>query len=216
MSTIRAVVTDIEGTTSSISFVKDVLFPYARARMADYVASGGPGLEDVPGPDRLATLLAWMDADAKETALKAIQGRIWREGFESGALKGHLYPDTAPALRRWAARGLRLYVYSSGSEEAQRLLFGHSAAGDLTGLFAGFYDTRIGAKREAASYAAIARAIGLPADATLFLSDVAAELDAAAQAGFVTCQLLRPEDGAVPGAHAQEADFDGVERRFAL
>ena len=216
MSTIRAVVTDIEGTTSSISFVKDVLFPYARERLADYVAAGGPGLAEVPGPDRLATLRGWMDADAKETALKAIQGRIWREGYASGALKGHLYPDTAPALRRWTARGLRLYVYSSGSEEAQRLLFGHSAAGDLTGLFTGFFDTRIGAKREAASYAAIARATGLPAETILFLSDVAAELDAAAQAGFATCQLLRPDDGAVPGAHARAVDFDDVERRFAL
>lgn len=216
MSAIRAVVTDIEGTTSSIAFVKDVLFPYARERLADYVAAGGPELADVPGPDRLATLRGWMEADAKVTALKAIQGRIWRAGFESGAIRGHLYPDTAPALRRWAGRGLRLYVYSSGSEDAQRLLFGHSEAGDLTGLFAGFFDTRVGAKRAADSYRAITRATGLPADTMLFLSDAAAELDAAGQAGLLTCQLLRPADGATPGAHPQAADFDEVERRFRL
>lgn len=211
-----AILTDIEGTTTPIAFVHRVLFPYAQARMAAFTATGAPVLEAVPEP-RLETLLRWMGGDEKIPVLKTIQGMIWAEGYENGALKGEIYPDVPPALRRWARAGLRLYVYSSGSVAAQKLLFGHSVAGDLTPLFSGFFDIASGPKREAASYAAIARGTGLPAGEFLFLSDVAAELDAAAGAGMATCQLVRPEDGTTPCAgHATAEHFGQVASLFGL
>lgn len=181
---IRAVLTDIEGTTSSIAFVHDVLFPYARERLSAWVAEHG---------GNLAQLQAWMDADAKVTELKDIQGRIWAEGYAAGALKGHVYPDAAQALRRWHAAGLTLAVFSSGSVPAQKLIFGHSDQGDLSCLFSGWFDTTTGPKREAMSYVLIADALGIsPAD-ILFLSDVAAETDAAKAAGMQA--LLIDRDG---------------------
>jgi enolase-phosphatase E1 len=126
-------------------------------------------------------------------------------------LKGMIYPDVPPVLRAWHAAGLRLYVYSSGSEAAQKLLFGHSDAGDLACLFSGFFDTRIGAKREAASYTTLARTIGVPAEDTLFLSDIGQELDAAAAAGLQTCQIVRAADETRPWpGHRQAQDFSGI------
>lgn len=223
----RAVLTDIEGTTSRIAFVHDVLFPYARAHLPALLKQRGAepevaaALAEVdslaPGRDRLATLLGWMDQDAKVTPLKALQGIVWRDGYARGDLRGDLYVDVAPCLRAWAAGGVRLFVYSSGSVAAQRLIFGHSVAGDLTGFFAGFFDTRIGAKRDAASYARIAAKTGIAPEAILFLSDVAAELDAAAAAGLAVCQLVRAEDHTVPSvAHPTAADFFAVAERFGL
>ena len=221
MDRVAAVVLDVEGTTTPIAFVHEVLFPYARARMAALVEAGGPevdaALEQVPGPDRLSTLLGWMDADVKATPLKALQGLAWREGYADGSLRGAIYPDVAPALMRWRAEGVRLFVYSSGSVEAQRQLFRHSAAGDLAGLFEAHFDTTTGPKREAASYGAIAAAAGMAPGAMLFLSDVVAELDAAAGAGMRTCQLVRAEDGTVAGAgHATATDLDEVGAAFGL
>jgi enolase-phosphatase E1 len=158
-----------------------------------------------------------MAADAKVTALKTLQGLIWAAGFADGRLKGHLWPDVAACLRAWHAGGLKLAVYSSGSVAAQKLLFGHSVAGDLTPLFAGFFDTRIGAKREAAAYGAIAAQLGLAPGEILFLSDVAEELDAAQAAGFATCQLVRAQDGTLAsGRHAEAADFPAVARLHGL
>jgi enolase-phosphatase E1 len=171
----KAILTDIEGTTSSLSFVHDTLFPYARARLPAYVAEHGGDL---------AQLLAWMDADAKVTELKDIQGRIWAEGYAVGELTGHVYPDAAAALRRWHADGLKLAVFSSGSVPAQKLIFGHSDQGDIAPLFSGWFDTTTGPKREAMSYVLIADALGIsPAD-ILFLSDIGAETDAAKAAGM--------------------------------
>lgn len=214
--TISALITDIEGTTTPIAFVHRALFPYARARMAEFCASGHATLADVPEP-RLETLLGWMDRDEKITALKNIQGILWDEGYRSGALTAEVYEDVPPALRRWARAGLRLYVYSSGSVPAQKLLFGHTPAGDLTPLFQSYFDTRIGPKRERASYDAIAKGIGLPGAEILFLSDVEAELDAAAEAGLQTCQLVRVQDGTVPTTrHAIAADFTEVAQKFGL
>jgi enolase-phosphatase E1 len=215
--TISAIITDIEGTTTPIEFVHRVLFPYARARMADFCAAANhAALADVPEP-KLETLLGWMDRDEKITALKTIQGVLWDEGYRSGALTAEIYDDVAPALRRWARAGLRLYVYSSGSVEAQKLLFGHTPSGDLTPLFQSYFDTRIGPKREPGSYAAIAKGIGLPGAELLFLSDVEAELDAAAAAGLQTCQLVRANDGTTPGTrHALAADFTAVAQKFGL
>ncbi|NKE43691.1 acireductone synthase [Roseomonas frigidaquae] len=224
MSTRPALVlTDIEGTTSAIAFVKDTLFPFAEAELDAFLAARGTEpevaaiLAEVPGPDQAATLRGWMAADAKVTALKSLQGLIWAAGFADGRLRGHLWPDVAPCLRAWHASGVALAVYSSGSVGAQKLLFGHSEAGDLLPLFSGFFDTRIGAKREAAAYASIAAEAGHPPGDILFLSDVAEELDAAASSGLMTCQLVRPQDGTVAcGRHRQAADFPGVARLFKL
>lgn len=203
----RAIVTDIEGTTSSIAFVHDVLFPYSRARLAAYVAGnaaraaplldavraelGDTALDDT---DCVAHLLQWHDADRKIGPLKALQGMIWEDGFASGALRGHIYPDAAEGLRRWHAAGIPLHIYSSGSIAAQKLLFGYSEAGDLTPLFAGYFDTATGGKKEPASYRAIAASLGLPGRDILFLSDVAEELEAARQAGFAVTLLVREGD----------------------
>jgi enolase-phosphatase E1 len=211
-----AIITDIEGTTTPIAFVHRVLFPYARDRMAAFVTTSHEILADVPAP-KLETLLGWMDRDEKITALKTIQGLLWDEGYRAGALTADVYEDVPPALRRWARAGLRLYVYSSGSVPAQKLLFGHTPAGDLTPLFQAYFDTNAGPKRETASYATIAKAIGLPAGEFLFLSDVEAELDAALAAGMQTCQLVRAEDGTTASTrHETAADFTEVAQKFGL
>ncbi len=215
---ILSIVTDIEGTTTPISFVHRVLFPYARERLASFLAENPahPALADVPEP-KLDTLLGWMDRDEKITALKAIQGEIWKQGYEQGDLLGEIYPDVSPALRRWSRAGLRLFVYSSGSVAAQKLLFSHTPAGDLTPLFQAYFDTNLGPKRDSSSYTAIARAVGGRADEVLFLSDVEAELDAAAAAGLATCQLVRPQDRTEPGTRHQIAsDFNHVSSLFGL
>lgn len=232
MPAVRAIVTDIEGTTSAISFVKDVLFPYADAHLDGYVAahradpvvSGAlrevaalAGEPDANDARILALLHAWIAEDRKATPLKTLQGLIWEEGYEQTGLQGHVYPDVIPVLRAWHAAGIRLYVYSSGSVVAQRVLFGHTAAGDLNGLFSGNFDTTIGAKQERGSYDAIARAIGEAGPSILFLSDVEGELDAARAAEMQTARLMRPAD-TPPGAataHPAYADFTTLDHDVA-
>ncbi len=223
----KLVLTDIEGTTTAIAFVKETLFPFAQAALDGFLAAQGrePAvaalLDEVraaaPGNEPAVTLRRWMAEDVKATALKALQGMIWEAGYRDGRLQGHLWPDVAACLRTWAAGGVGLAVYSSGSVPAQKLLFGFSEAGDLNPLFAGFFDTRMGGKREAASYAAIVAELRLaPAD-ILFLSDVAEELDAAAESGLATCQLVRAGDGTLPcQRHPQAANFPAVAARFGL
>jgi enolase-phosphatase E1 len=218
-----AILTDIEGTTTPIAFVHDVLFPYARARMAGWCAvhMDDPVIGEVarlaPDAPIVETLLGWMDRDEKITPLKTIQGMIWAEGYAKGEIKGVLYPDVPPALRRWAKAGLRLFVYSSGSEAAQRLIFGHAEDGDFSELFQGFFDTRVGPKRAARSYGDIARGVNVAAPEILFLSDVEAELDAAAQAGLLTCQLVRAADGTQASPrHKVAGDFGEVAALFGL
>jgi enolase-phosphatase E1 len=204
---IKAIVTDIEGTTSSISFVHKVLFPYAQQHLNDFVCQQYPqnpevveqvmlvaATNNLPEDDLdavCAQLQKWISTDTKATPLKTLQGMIWRAGYQQGKFKGHVYPDVADALRQWHANDVGLYVYSSGSTEAQRLLFGYSLAGDLTPLFSDFFDTRIGSKTEVASYIDIADKIGHPAQQILFLSDVPAELYAAHEAGMQVVQLVR-------------------------
>jgi enolase-phosphatase E1 len=227
MIPLAGVLIDIEGTTTRIAFVQEVLFPFARARLPAFLATHAERpdvaaeLAEVRrharGRPELETLLRWMDIDAKITPLKALQGMIWAEGYADGSLRGDLYPDVAPCLRLWAGVGVRLAVFSSGSVPAQRQIFGYSAAGDLTGLFTGFFDTRVGGKREPDSYGRLAIALGLPPAELLFLSDVEAELDAAAAAGMRTCQLVRAEDGTEPSdQHAVAADFLEVARIAGL
>lgn len=210
--TVKAILTDIEGTTSSISFVKDVLFPYARRALPRFVAARGKEPAVRKWLDAVATenggmcddamivevLQGWIDEDRKHTALKALQGMIWADGYNSADFTAHIYADAAPALRAWHTAGLPLYVYSSGSVPAQRLFFGHSDAGDLTPLFSGWFDTEVGGKREAQSYRNIVEAIGIPAGEILFLSDVVEELDAAREAGLQTALIDRLEDYAQP------------------
>lgn len=232
MTEIRAVVTDIEGTTTPLAFVHEVLFPYARNRLAAFVKDneGNAGvaaalrdaraLGHVPDADlegTIALLHSWMDEDRKAGPLKLLQGLIWRQGYEDGVLKGEVYGDAAMLLRQWHERGLRLFVYSSGSEEAQKLIFGFSDKGDLATLFEGFFDTRIGAKVESASYRAIAEAAKLPAGAMLFLSDHAGEIAAAAVAGMKVVRIdraLSPDSWRDDGASFVAGSFDPVERQF--
>ncbi|WP_277978443.1 acireductone synthase [Pantoea endophytica] len=221
---IRAIVTDIEGTTSDIQFVHQVLFPYARQHLAAYVrenhtdenvaaalnavraesAAPQASLEEL-----ITTLTNYIDEDRKSPGLKALQGMIWRAGYVEGQFTGHLYPDVLPAFERWQQQGIGLYVYSSGSVAAQKLLFGYSNEGDLTSLFSGYFDTGVGAKREAQSYRNIAEKIGLAPASLLFLSDIYQELDAAADAGWHTVQLIRGEaDNA--SRHHQVNDFSQI------
>ncbi|MDZ4730617.1 MAG: acireductone synthase [Xanthomonadales bacterium] len=222
---IRAIVTDIEGTTSSLSFVKDVLFPYARDRLPGFVREHGQEsnvrklllqVSEVAGKElddeqAVEQLRQWIDEDRKVTPLKALQGLIWEAGYRDGDFTGHVYADAAEYLRRWHEQGLRLYVYSSGSVYAQKLLFGHSDAGDLTPLFSGYFDTQVGAKQESGSYRAIAERIDLPADEILFLSDIEAELDAATEAGINTCWLVREGELSGQAAHHQVRNFEQIE-----
>jgi enolase-phosphatase E1 len=225
MSTeIRAIVTDIEGTTSSIDFVHKELFPYASRELPAFLRSHQHDaavasqlaavrqLTDRPAADveeLIDILLQWIRDDNKATPLKALQGLVWAHGYESGAFTGHVYDDAVSNLRKWAAQGIELYVYSSGSVAAQKLLFGYSDAGDLTPLFKGYFDTRIGNKREPQAYINIVAQLGMPAQAILFLSDVVEELDAAASAGMQTVQLVR-EPGMITGGHAVVHNFDEI------
>lgn len=219
---IRAVLTDIEGTTSSISFVKDILFPYAREHMAEFIESHALDphvrklLDDVctesgrtlNGKEVIAQLVQWIDADKKITPLKTLQGMLWEKGYQQGDFTGHIYKDAVDKLQDWNRQGIKLYVYSSGSVAAQKLLFNCSDFGDLTPLFSGYFDTNIGDKREAKSYQAIAKEISIPANEILFLSDIEEELNAAKKAGMQTIRLVREEDGTKPSpGHHQVASF---------
>jgi enolase-phosphatase E1 len=219
---ITAVVTDIEGTTTSLAFVRDVLFPYARLRLPAFVrarraepvvAAQLTEVQRLQGraldvDELVQTLLQWSDADAKVAPLKALQGAIWADGYAAGELVGHVYDDAARNLRAWHAAGVRLFVFSSGSVRAQQLLFRHSRAGDLTPCFRGWFDTTTGGKREAGSYGRIAEAIGEAPPSILFLSDTPAELDAARSAGLEALHVDR--DGR-PTARGAVATFDAID-----
>lgn len=221
---IKAIVTDIEGTTSSLSFVKDVLFPYARAHIADFIRRNQQQdevallLEDVRlEVDRdldiegvIAQLISWIDQDRKVTPLKSLQGLIWQAGYQQGDYRGHVYADAVDGLKNWREQGIRLYVYSSGSVYAQKLLFAHTDYGDLTPLFDGYFDTHIGGKKDVTSYNAIAEQTGLPPEQILFLSDIKEELDAAAQAGFQTVWLVREGVLDSNAAHRQVNSFADI------
>jgi enolase-phosphatase E1 len=228
---LTTILTDIEGTTSSIAFVHDVLFPYARRELPRFVREHGEDPDVRQWLDAVATecggicsddvivetLQGWIDQDRKHTALKALQGKLWRDGYLRGDFRGHIYPDAAAALRHWHQQGHRLAVFSSGSVDAQQLLFGHSEAGDLAPLFSDYFDTRVGPKREADSYRRIAATLGQRPDDIVFLSDVVEELDAAREAGLRTVLLDRPQDYAKPRigdathGHVRAIAFDAID-----
>ncbi len=238
----QVVLLDIEGTTTPIAFVYDVLFPFARAHVGEFLdrqgdrdditsilqtlaeewdvdRSGGqnpPPWSDGPaeGPrTSVVDYVLWlMDRDRKSTGLKALQGEVWRQGYERGELVSQVYPDVVPALRRWCANGHRPAIFSSGSAAAQRLLFGHTSAGDVTMLVSGYFDTTIGPKGEPSSYQAIALAIGCRPRRMLFVSDVAGELDAARAAGLRTRLCVRPGNPTqAPHDHLVVRAFDEID-----
>lgn len=222
-----AVLTDIEGTTSSIAFVKEVLFPYAAEHIGAFLARHWDDEsvreqlaalreetgDDVATPEQANRILQrWIAEDRKATPLKTLQGMLWRAGYENGDYQAHIYPDAVHQLKRWHERGIKLYVYSSGSVAAQKLFFGYSEAGDLRPLFSGYFDTRTGPKKEAQSYRRIAELMGRPAGDILFLSDVTGELDAAREAGMKT--ILLDRDGKAPPCdHRTVRNFSAIEPR---
>jgi len=218
MSNFDRIVLDIEGTTTSISFVYDTLFPFVRSNVRAYLDQNWDEIQDVVGTLRdqalvdqegglnapeprdiestVQNVLWQMDQDRKTTGLKALQGRIWEAGYLSGELKGHVYEDVPEALRRWTERGARVYIYSSGSIAAQKLLFGNSVAGDLTKYLSGYFDTTTGPKREPTSYESISKSIG--GERILFATDVVAEAEAAKSAGLDVVILNRPGNPEMP------------------
>lgn len=223
----KYILMDIEGTTTSISFVHDILFPYSKDRMASFVKShrSKQSVEDILSDtkktilsenkiqindeDAVTQLIEWIKQDRKHPALKKIQGMIWSEGYHSGEIKGHVYQDVPAALEQWKKAGLTLGIYSSGSVEAQKDLFAYSIYGDLNFYITNNFDTAIGQKRDENSYRNISRSLNLDPGEILFLSDIAEELDAAKSAGFRTTQLLRLEDIPHTG-HDQVKTFQDI------
>ena len=219
------ILTDIEGTTSSISFVKDVMFPYAEAHLDSWVRRHASRVDVAEQLDAVRqelgrpnasidacveALLQWSRADKKVTPLKALQGYIWKNAFETGEFSAHLYEDALAALLVWHSLGRRLAVYSSGSIGAQKLYFGHTTEGDLLHLFESHFDATSGSKKEASSYVNICRDLGVAANDVVFLSDVCAELDAAAEAGLKTVWVVREGELPTHEVHHVVADFDGL------
>ena len=211
LNDIRAILLDIEGTTTPIAFVQQVLFPHARARVHDYLEQGDiallrveyaaePPTPDLPAWNPEAYVYWLMDRDRKSTALKALQGRIWEAGYRAGELKGkgEVYPDVRPALERWHAAGKTIAIFSSGSVQAQRDLFANTTAGDLSAFLSAYFDTTTGPKREAISYRKIATALGRSPRDILFVSDVGAELDAARAAEMRTALCVREPESPIP------------------
>ncbi len=220
---IKAIITDIEGTTSSLSFVKDILFPYAYNNLPDYVwdneAEISTILDDIRREERnpdlnieevIEVLLRYIDEDKKVTPLKALQGMIWENGYKSGELKGHVYDDALIGLKRWKDQNIDLYIYSSGSIHAQKLLFSYTNNGDLTPLFSGYFDTNIGAKKESESYEKIAEEINIPANEILFLSDSLDEINAAAVAGMNVLVLDRDSGLTDVMGYTVLSDFNSI------
>lgn len=237
----RCALLDIEGTVADVRFVYDVMFPFVRCQAASFLEShwededlrdtlailatesgsthsSDPWRQQELGRDAAIShavdaVHRLMDQDSKTTGLKALQGRIWESGFRSGTLRSELFNDVIPALRRWQAAGVELRIYSSGSILAQRLFFGHTTQGDLTPMFVAHYDTTIGNKKEAASYQRIAEDCKLAPTDILFLSDVAAELVAATQAGMQTLACVRPHNAPLPDSYTGPTleSFDNLE-----
>jgi enolase-phosphatase E1 len=227
----RGLLLDVEGTTTSIAFVYDTLFPYVRRVLHAFLVEHPADPEVVAASELMAReagvesladlqrgkgdalereILRRMDADDKSTGLKQLQGLIWREGYARGELRGHVYPDVPVAFEAWTRQGADIRIYSSGSVEAQRLLFNYSEAGALDIYLKGYYDTRAGPKRSPESYRRIASDMDREPTAILFLSDTPEELDAAHAVGLATGQVRRDERAPAPGSHPVVTDFREV------
>jgi enolase-phosphatase E1 len=225
MTGIRGIVLDIEGTTTPIAFVHDVLFSYARTHVKTFLTKHIDETQkdvellreehaadlrngDQPPPltteiDSVVNYVNWLiDLDRKSTGLKSLQGKIWHEGYADGTLRAQVFPDVAPAFARWRTKGLTISIFSSGSVLAQQLLFAHTEAGDLTSFISNYFDTSVGKKGDAESYRRIAETIGLPPNELLFVSDITTELAAANEAGMKTVLSIRP--GNQPQQHAEQ------------
>jgi enolase-phosphatase E1 len=223
----RGILLDIEGTTTPIAFIYDVLFPFARRHIPEYLKNadltqlksehdeeirlGHSAPAWSAGP---AEYLYWlMDQDRKSTALKAIQGKIWLKGYESGELRGEVFPDVPLALELWQRKNIDVRIFSSGSVLAQRLLFSNTNAGDLTKFLSGYFDTTTGPKNEPYSYTRIANSFGIPASQILFISDVTRELDAARLAKMQTLLCVRPGNHQQPvNDHPTITSFDEIDK----
>jgi enolase-phosphatase E1 len=237
---VTALLLDIEGTTTPIDFVYQTLFPYARVQARDYLTANlksaqsdiralldenaedtrqglaPPPFEGPPGQvsiDSVVAYIHWlMDLDRKSTPLKSVQGKIWEQGYRRGNLRSQVFDDVPRAFKRWRQQGRMIVIYSSGSVLAQKLLFAHTEAGDLTPFISEFFDTNVGAKEDPDSYRRIADALELRRSEIVFVSDVTAELDAAAVAGLQTRLCLRPGNPptASGGSHTQIRTFDEI------
>jgi enolase-phosphatase E1 len=223
---VQWILTDIEGTTTEVSFVYDILFPYFRSHMDEWKAVDSDQMNQVLEQTRMIVLeeqsinlltnealfnqlRQWSIEDRKVTPLKTFQGMVWEQGFKSGAIKGHMYPDVKPALERWAAMGMKLAIFSSGSIAAQKQLFGFSTEGDLTPYFSAYFDTTTGMKRDEQTYHLIVQQLYASANSVLFLSDIHQELEAAKAAGMRTLQLVRP--GTQANWSSCVADFSEIQ-----
>ncbi len=222
------ILTDIEGTTTSVSFVYDVLFPYFRENIQKVrtmvhlpevqaifketirLASETEQISIASDDEVIDTLIRWSNEDKKITPLKELQGLLWKEAYESGLIKGHVYEDVAPALKNWKEAGMQLGVFSSGSIAAQKLIFGYSVSGDLTPYFSAYFDTTTGGKREVETYTKISHELNLQPSEILFLSDIIEELEAAQQAGLQTIQLVRP--GTIANWQHTASSFSDIPR----
>ena len=221
MDPVRGILLDIEGTTTSIAFVHEVLFSYARAHAGDFLKDNQDSDEvradvallreehasdksnNLQPPEAITDYIDWLiDRDRKSTGLKSLQGKIWRQGYLDGSLKSQVFADVAPAFERWRAAGLKISIFSSGSVLAQQLLFAHTDAGDLTKFIDDYFDTNVGKKGEAESYRKIAVALNLQPSELLFISDVVAELEAAKEAGMTTLLSIRPGNSPQEWPHA--------------
>jgi enolase-phosphatase E1 len=223
---VRAIILDIEGTTTPIAFVHDVLFGYARDHVEEFLAANSVA-EDIAllreehavdvregrnPPESIAAYVEWLiSTDRKSTGLKSLQGKIWRQGYEQGLLKSQVFADVGPAFERWRDRELTISIFSSGSVLAQQLLFAHTEAGDLTPFIDSYFDTNVGKKGEAESYRRIAEAMGFPPQEILFISDVGAELDAANQAGMKTLLSMRPGNAPQHEEYPSIHSFDEIQ-----
>ncbi|WP_290983521.1 acireductone synthase [Hyphomicrobium sp.] len=205
---VAAVLLDIEGTLSPISFVQDVLFPYAKAKLRDYLSANAsdPAVRDIlaqardlsGAPDAIAAIEAWQANDVKAPPLKKLQGMIWDSGYRSGAFVSPIFPDALAAFRRWHVDGFPLYIYSSGSVQAQHLFFEFTEEGNLRSLFEDYFDTEIGPKTDLASYQRIADQIGRRPQEIVFMSDNVKELEAARDAGLATVHVLKDRTPSTP------------------